>query len=769
MAGDREPVIPPAPPEPGAPDRTPGPETEPVPSSSPEAALEQARATFIEAEKDLEQKRKSGSNEEFAAAVGVYESTKDHYEAERASAVGASVEKMLDERERMVEAEIAANPRKVGYLERQWRAWGEHSLIPESWRTGLENTEFGKTRIGRTFIRSINMRTALSLSLWGVALGSGFGSVVGIGSLIARSGIGAAGTYFGSQALMEGIAQKRRFTIDQKKFKEIESFDLTDRSEAGLKQYKENAGVLDWELARLEAAALLAGRHLGDSPEYQRVREVYLRYIRTETEERPEEQRQASLAAVNKWLDEEMDSAEVEYRQATGARKIIAGGLAALFPITRIAALMTAPVETASIVTSKPATPRIISGGPVTEAAPSRGQVVSKVVRPRAEGAPGVAASGPDSKLIQVSPESAAQVREAAGAGTAAKAETLAVVEKGLGPVMAIEQGGSIWKSAMRLVETGQVSKADFEKAWANSVVEIEGQGKVPIHKVGLVHAGDKVRFVPADGGGQPRFEVIPESKMPVGSDKDLFAAYQKLGKEAPEWLKKSVGAPLAPADALSVVESPPLRLDVTEGEVAERPRSEYDTLRVGEEATDLARREAETAGGMVVGESKVAAEGLAAALPEAARAELVESLKHFDSSNLADQEAMIEALTKRTGENSSIRELIAELEKNLQFLANVEAHRELLTRLNVQDVYPKIRDMTLIEVATRSVQAERVLEAQGLSADTAEMDETSRAAMQISRLIQVVKPDGAGLGMSVDTFLKIAPQRFLEIVSSRS
>ena len=474
-----------------------------------------------------------------------YAEAKTKYEAERATYVAGNVERMLDERERVVEAEAIANPRKVGFIEKAWRGWGEVSLIPQSWRDSFEKTAFGKTRVGRAFIRSLNMRTALSLSLWGLAAWSGFGGVVGIGSLIARSGMGMAGTYFGSQAFMEGLAQKHRFTLDEKRLKTAVEFDINDTAPAALDARAEHKRYLEDELARLEAASLLAGRKVDDSPEYQRVREAYSRFAEAEMNA-PDEETHPEVPAekvahvrmeeIFKRLDSQARERERGYRMGAIGRKVVAAALAGLFPSARLLALLGNEEELLKLGRSfetttprAPAAPEAPRGGMTLPAAPER---------------------APDATLgggVKLSPEATERIQEVIG-GKPQTAEALTAVEQGLGPVMAIEQGGNVWRSAMRLVETRQMSRPQFEKAWANSYVEIAGQGKVPISKVGLVHAGDIVRFNREAGV----FEVISKSNMPVGSDKDLFAAYERLGKEAPEWLKKSVGVPLRPDEVLA-------------------------------------------------------------------------------------------------------------------------------------------------------------------------------------------------------------------------
>ncbi len=748
----------------------------------------QARGAFVTAEKEQKQDPEA------------YEQAKTVYETKRAEYVGASVNRMLKEREQIVELEVEANPRKVGLIEKQWRAWGEVALIPQSWREGFDHTAFGKTRVGQMFIRSLNMRTALSLSLWGVAVGSGFGSIVGIGSLIARSGVGAAGTYFGSQALMEGLAQKRRFTLDRKKFDAAAAFDLHDTSEEAKEKAGEHEVFLVNELARLEAAALLAGRKVGDTAEYREIRKVYRRYAKAEQEEAvkyaaeagwpPEAGKRegaARLKYITEYLEEEVLRREKDYKRGERGRKALAGVLATAFPITRIMALSMGEIAT---LEGRPVGPGP-SGrlGAVPEAVPPEASPsVTAVVRP-----PAPAPSAPVGETVRLSPEAIGQVQglgrtaqeapatqfleetvrlgadaaeqvrglgavEAPGAeairsaveakaGPAAVARALETLEKTMGPTAAIQEGGSIWKSAMRLVESNQISKADFESAWRNSLVDIEGQGQVPIHKVGLVHAGDKLRFIPAEGVHPPRFEIMAESKMPLGSDQDLYAAYEQVGREAPEWLKESVGAPVKPHEVLDNM-------------AAETPDTEpvHDT---GEEVSPEAAEgggvpEAPQGGENVATESETSAEHGAPDI--LADLGIRASVDHFHASTLAEQSEMLSQLADRAAGNPAVQELLGELRADPAYMENFQIFERLISQLTDAVSYTRIKAMRVGELLSRV--PERVaLEA------TAGWETLERGEWRIAELIRAARPDEAARQMSVHAFLQTAPKYLWEII----
>lgn len=114
-------------------------------------------------------------------------------------------------------------------------------------------------------------------------------------------------------------------------------------------------------------------------------------------------------------------------------------------------------------------------------------------------------------------------------------------VEQHANATATIEKGGSISKSAWQLVYEGKISKEEMLRAWKNSSVEIHGV-KVPIKDVGLSHAGDQVTYVPGAGNAPGHFEVADyaKDKLSLGTNEDLLKIYQKVGKEAPHWLKEA-------------------------------------------------------------------------------------------------------------------------------------------------------------------------------------------------------------------------------------
>ncbi|MFH1192697.1 MAG: hypothetical protein V1656_00015 [Candidatus Jorgensenbacteria bacterium] len=83
-----------------------------------------------------------------------------------------------------------------------------------------------------------------------------------------------------------------------------------------------------------------------------------------------------------------------------------------------------------------------------------------------------------------------------------------------------IAEGGNVWRAAREIAGSNKLSNEDFNAAWEHSTVEINGK-EVPIAEVGLVHAGDKVVYVPGEKGGSGRFEVTSggEGKLGIGAE----------------------------------------------------------------------------------------------------------------------------------------------------------------------------------------------------------------------------------------------------------
>lgn len=111
--------------------------------------------------------------------------------------------------------------------------------------------------------------------------------------------------------------------------------------------------------------------------------------------------------------------------------------------------------------------------------------------------------------------------------------------------VSTVKEGGNMWKTAHELVTSGKISRAEFEAAWNNhlSGAEIHGE-HVQIDHLGMVHAGDQVRFIPGENGTPGHFEVHSESGVRMGSDAEYAKIVQSHGHDLPKWLADSTHEP---------------------------------------------------------------------------------------------------------------------------------------------------------------------------------------------------------------------------------
>lgn len=105
-----------------------------------------------------------------------------------------------------------------------------------------------------------------------------------------------------------------------------------------------------------------------------------------------------------------------------------------------------------------------------------------------------------------------------------------------------IHKGGSVTKTIDEMVKQGLISKEDAHIARNNPFSGgMRGEEFIPLDKSGLSYEGNEVHFVPGHDGEAPRFEVVKAEGHQFGSDQDLYNRYIKLGKQPPEWLRKSV------------------------------------------------------------------------------------------------------------------------------------------------------------------------------------------------------------------------------------
>lgn len=765
--------------------------------------LKQTREILVEAKKNRKQNPES------------YEQALVAYQEKRANYVQGGVLRMLKERERLAALEVETNPAKIGRIEKMWRAWGEVALVPQSWRDRFERTAFGKTRLGQVFIRSLNMRTALSLSLWGAAAASGFGTAVGMIALGARSGLGAAGTYFGSQAFMEGLAQKFRFSVSKDKLEELSHFDFGGGGEEWDRKRNENMGFLESEMARMEAASMLAGRNVEEVSEYRRLKNTYLKYAKTFREKTAEGLRpHLNTDAVMDYLDKEVDQREQRYKFAAQDRRVIAGALAALFPVARIGAYLEGfdepaapkvPVVTPEWPKGIPELPKIIKPEPTgtplppTPTPPEVARAMPPPVIthealptpkgwPTPEAVPALPAAPPapeatlaprvETPKVLPTPEPAppvgfsaveTKIRGILDPEFAPRLEDLEHLDESLGYVSKIKKGGSIWQAGLELVDSGKIKKSEFLRAWKNSFVKIRGE-EVPLYRVGLTHEGDIVTFVP---GEKPRFEFIPAGKMPAGTDEDLFRVYKKLGKEPPEWLRRSVGAEVTGKEAVGgsamTGEAVPAPLTSAAGAAsAEAGIAEAGAAKGASAAEAGARASAaaESPAGKIVESAAVspaeaaveATRGGAASVKSetfglVANPEVAQTIEHFRGLRPVDQEGMIE----RWSQNSANKEVVELLLKDATYQEALRRFEGMRGSLIPAEEYEKIKDMPVKKFLAS------VAEAKNAAEEADRVAVVGGGKWKIAKAIRALAPDPAAHRISLEKILKIIFWEFPE------
>ena len=127
----------------------------------------------------------------------------------------------------------------------------------------------------------------------------------------------------------------------------------------------------------------------------------------------------------------------------------------------------------------------------------------------------------------------------------------------------------------------------------------------------------------------------------------------------------------------------------------------------------------------------------------------------------------MLDALARRVEEDPAAKALFARLQESPAFLENRQAYVRLIDRLIDFDTYARIRGMSLREVLAEGERPQVVdWESSAGARAPVEISSRARALQRLAKLIKEVNPDVAARGMSVDTFLKIAPKRLLDLVT---
>lgn len=199
---------------------TENPEPHPAPEANPqpqtiEERLEQARIEYYIAK----QKRRDAANflslrgrlkkEERVRVEKEYEDADAKYNDVCAEYIGTDLEKFLQEREALIEAELVdwdkdnKTPDIIKRVYNGYKQLGEYNLLEQGAKL-LGKDYKAKGRIAKM----VNARTAISLGLLGIGVGLGAGTAVGAGAIAAKRGFSGMSSAFGSYDLANVIREK---------------------------------------------------------------------------------------------------------------------------------------------------------------------------------------------------------------------------------------------------------------------------------------------------------------------------------------------------------------------------------------------------------------------------------------------------------------------------------------------------------------------------------------------------------------------------------
>ena len=180
--------------------------------------------------------------------------------------------------------------------------------------------------------------------------------------------------------------------------------------------------------------------------------------------------------------------------------------------------------------------------------------------------------------------------------------------------VFTVQEGDSMWKITRQIVKDGLITEDQWKDGWQNSMAELTNGKKVPIHELGLIHAGDQVRVI-EDTAGRIDFMVEDYSHDTLKlADNAGYAEYlDKAGKPKPQWLQDALAMKSGVKSAL-----------------------EQNAVALQEAAVSAV---SDTGGEIVRGD--------AVYFSEALRTELLEN---FNTGTLAEQEEIFGEITQRRG-----------------------------------------------------------------------------------------------------------------------
>ncbi|MBI2122340.1 MAG: hypothetical protein HYT98_04430 [Candidatus Sungbacteria bacterium] len=119
--------------------------------------------------------------------------------------------------------------------------------------------------------------------------------------------------------------------------------------------------------------------------------------------------------------------------------------------------------------------------------------------------------------------------------------------------VFTVQEGDSMWKITRQMVKNGLITEEQWKDGWQNSMVEMANGKKVPIHELGLIHAGDQVRILEDTSGGIVfSVEDYPHDTLKLADNAGYAEYLDKAGKPQPQWLQDALAMKSGAKSALA-------------------------------------------------------------------------------------------------------------------------------------------------------------------------------------------------------------------------
>jgi hypothetical protein len=303
--------------------------------------------------------------------------------------------------------------------------------------------------------------------------------------------------------------------------------------------------------------------------------------------------------------------------------------------------------------------------------------------------------------------------------------------EKG---VETIVKGSSVSGTIDKMVEKGEISVADAKLARNNPLSGGTVDGKfVNIDKLGLVHEGNQVKFI----------QVLESSGKTYGTDKDLYARYQELGKKAPDWLEKSVTGKVSAAEIAE-------QLSETVPDTAEAASQSVRTL-IGETMTLYIQSEFPN---MYSEYSTPESDTILKQFMD-----LIELEEEFESMPLITQRITVESL-------QPVKDYVENLLQDEVLASNVGVRRTLMTMRESIEHMEEWNAKTEKALADKfyELDIKKPAEMDALLADKKtsvrtllerHLEKPDYSKEKLFNWIKSMKPDSAELKLNLDTFIR--------------